>query len=89
MMNMNQNIMDARMRVRDNFTNNLNPAMQQAMEMNPFMQYGPQSEVNPMVDSTAKNFSPSATAAGAGIYGTNLDKQLSLMNPGINTSALI
>ena len=45
--------------------------------------------VNPMIDPTAKNFSPSATEAGAGIYGTNLDKQFSFMNPGINTSALI
>ncbi len=96
MMNMNQTMMDARMRVRDNFTSGLNPAMQQVMA--PTMQYGPVSQntemqatagINPMIDPTAKNFSPLAAAAGAGIYGTNLDKKFSFMNPGINTSAVI
>tara|TARA_B100000767_G_scaffold99410_1_gene95329 strand:- start:1147 stop:1407 length:261 start_codon:yes stop_codon:yes gene_type:complete len=83
-MDMNQNIKDARMRVQDNLTNNLNPAMRRAMEINPFMQYGSQS-----METQAPTFSPLATTTAAGIYGTNIDKQLSLMNPGINTSAVI
>ena len=45
--------------------------------------------VNPPIDPTAGNFSPVATAAGAGIHGTYLDKQLSFMNPGLNTSAVV
>jgi len=44
---------------------------------------------NPMIDPTASNFSPGAMAAGTGIHGTYLDKELSFMNPGLNTSAVV
>jgi len=95
MMNMNQTMMDARMRVRDNFTSGLNPAMQQVMT--PTMQYGPVSQntemqatagINPMIDFTAKNFSPTTTQVAQGVYGTDEQKKMSLMQGG-TSAALI
>ena len=60
-------------------TAGINPVADPLGAMNQF------GEVNP----PASNFSPGAMAAGTGIHGTYLDKQLSLGNAGSTTSALI
>jgi hypothetical protein len=77
MMDMNQNIMDARMRVRDNFESGLNPAMRRVM--NPAMQYGPAPMDRALEDQAPNNAITTAQQAVAGrAFGNNMARQMSV-----------
>lgn len=77
MMNMNQNMMDARMRVRDNFRSGLNPSMQRVMT--PTMQYGP-APMDRALEVQAPN--NAITAAQQAVtnraFGDNMSRQMSV-----------
>lgn len=78
-MDMNQNIRDARMRVRDNFRSGLNPAMQRVMERNPFMQYGPAPMDRALEVQAPNNAITMAQQSAAGrAFGDNMSRQMSV-----------
>jgi len=77
MMNMNQTMMDARMRVRDNFRGDLNPAMQQVMT--PTMQYGPAPMDRALEVQAPNNAITMAQQSAAGrAFGDNMSRQMSV-----------
>ena len=77
MINMDQNMMDARMRVRDNFRSGLNPAMQRVMT--PTMQYGP-APMDRALAFQAPNNAITATqqAVTNRAFGDNMSRQMSV-----------
>lgn len=77
MINMDQNMMDARMRVRDNFRSDLNPGMQRVMT--PTMQYGPAPMDRALEVQAPNNAITAAQQAVAGrAFGDNMFRQMSV-----------
>lgn len=77
MMNMNQTMMDARMRIRDNFRRDLNPAMQRVMT--PTMQYGPAPMDRALEVQAPNNAITMVQQSAAGrAFGDNMSRQMSV-----------
>ena len=77
MMNMNQTMMDARMRIRDNFRRDLNPAMQRVMT--PTMQYGPAPMDRALEVQAPNNAITMAQQSVAGrAFGDNMSREMSV-----------